>query len=141
MFYPEPYKNFTLIDYSEMFFKKSAAKRIPAKRSGKFVQLRNKNTEYLVLSPKELFGYHANIVERFFTEKGIRGTFNKKRDYYAVTDSGWDIVGGGAWTVDDKDKQFKLSGSSAAYGRYDRRGLRERILGVKKFLEYDVEIK
>jgi hypothetical protein len=59
--------SFKFVDYSATYFTTIAKKPIPSNRSGKFVQIINRSTsdEYLVLSPKELSVYHANIVEWF----------------------------------------------------------------------------
>jgi hypothetical protein len=118
--------DFVLIDYSLSFYKKTAKKTMPAGRSGKFVQIRDLSTEYLVLSNRELSPYHADIAERFFLERGIGGDYNRKRDHYLISDPEWEIIGGGMWSV-DSEGLFCLSGRSQAYGRFDPGGLKERL--------------
>ncbi len=130
---------FFLIDYSELFYKTTAKKKIPRKRAGKFVQLRNNDMEYLLLSPKDFAVYHANIVERFCTEKGIAGTYNIKRDHFEINEPHWEIVGGGIWTINEKEKSLDFSGGSLAYGKFDRRGLREKVLSLKGMSDYIVK--
>ncbi len=141
MAYPRNHIKFILKDYSKAYFKTTAKKDIPQKRTGKFIQTRKADTEYLVLAPKELKVYHANIVERFFMENGIKGKYNKKHDYYKIDDPDWEIVGGGTWKINEKDKTLLLSGSSKVYGKFDRRGIREKILGVKGFSDYEIKIE
>jgi len=57
--------NVILIDYSEIYYSSVAKTAMPDKLTGKFVQIRNDNTEYLIFSPKEFTPYHANLVEQF----------------------------------------------------------------------------
>ena len=54
---------FLLIDYSELYFTKIKKIDMPARRSGKFIQIQNEaeQREYLVLSPGELSVYHAKL--------------------------------------------------------------------------------
>lgn len=132
---------FKLIDYSEEHFMSSGKKHLPEKRAGKFLQIRHKDSEYLVFSPGELSKYHADIAERFFARKGINGSYNRKRDYYEISDPEWEIAGGGLWKMDADNRTLHLSGSSQAYGRYDRRGLKERILALKGMSGYLLEIE
>jgi hypothetical protein len=132
--------HFNFVDYSKSFFRSRAKKNIPLKRTGKFVQLRNYDSEYLVLAPKEMAAYHANIVERFFTEQRIKGAYNKKRDLYTTKDTEWDIVGGGVWAINEGEKSLAFSGRSIAYGSYDRRGLKDRLSAVKVLSGYQITI-
>ena len=69
----------TLIDYTPFYYTSLAGTPVPAVVAGKFVQIRNGDTLYLVFSPKELTKYHANIVERFCMDKGIEGSYDAKR--------------------------------------------------------------
>jgi hypothetical protein len=98
-----------------------------AERRGKFIQVRKPDTEYLVLSPRAEAAYHANIAERFFSEMGVPGSYNRKRDSYRVKDPGWSIVGGGYFELSEDRREFHLSGTSMAYGRFDPSGLCERL--------------
>jgi hypothetical protein len=129
---------FVLIDYSELHYASLKSNKVPPKRTGKFIQIRHFETEYLLLSPIELSPYHANIAGRFFSREHIKGRFNKKQDHFEVLDPEWEVVGGGMWSINEKEKLLGLSGSSQAYGKYDRRGLREKILGVNGFEGYCV---
>lgn len=131
---------FHLIDYSELFYKTIVKTAIPAKRIGKFVQIRDNNTEYLVLSPKDFSAYHAHIAERFFTQKGIAGTYNAKCDHFEVKEPDWHIVGGGIWAINEKQRSLHLSGNSQAYGKFDRRNLKEKIFSVKYISDFEIII-
>lgn len=131
---------FIFLDYSEIYYRAIGKTSIPDKRLGKFVQIRNDGTEYLVLSPKGLSVYHANIVERFLTRRKISGKYNGKGDHYEIKGEGWEVLGGGMWAINETDRLLHLSGSSQAYGQYDRSGLREKIETVEKLSGYRVLI-
>lgn len=122
--------NFHFIDYSEVYFKTIAKKPIPSQRGGKFVQIVNHATgdEYLVLSPKELSIYHANIVERFCLLNGnIQGSYNAKKDFFEIQYPDWEVIGGGVWAINEKKKTLTLGGESKMYGRFDRSDMRRKI--------------
>jgi hypothetical protein len=126
---------FILVDYSRGFY----GDRVPRERRGKFIQVRNRNREYLVLAPRELCQYHANIAERFFESVGLKGTYNAKRDAFSVEHPDWTIVGGGQWSADDGERRFELSGRSMAYGKFDHRGLARRLKKTEDLAEYSIE--
>jgi hypothetical protein len=131
------------IDYSATFFTLIAQQPIPAKRSGKFVQIINHftNDEYFVLSPKELSVYHANIVERFCSLNGtIQGSYNSKKDYFEIHDPAWEVIGGGMWELDEKGKTLGLTGESKVYGAFDSVKLRQKIGTVATLSDYAVRI-
>ena len=127
-----------LVDYSGSF-RNTGQASLP-KRSGKFIQIRTGDTEYLVFSTADLSQYHANISERFFTDHGVWGTYNSKRDFYRIDDPAWEIVGGGAWSADYDSKTLHLSGISQAYGRFDEAGLHTRVKAFREFHGFNVTI-
>jgi hypothetical protein len=129
-----------MIDYSAYFFEEVSGLSVPEQRNGKFIQVRDSDTEYLVLSPKRLSPYHANIAERFFLARGIAGTYNRKRDHYTVHDPDWVIAGGGIWEIDDEARKLSLSGTSMAYGGYDPRGLARRLRSADPLSGYRIKI-
>ncbi|MBI4690037.1 MAG: hypothetical protein HY754_07190 [Nitrospirae bacterium] len=134
---------FELIDYSTIFYKTIAKKPMPEKRWGKFIQIKNEgnDTEYLILSPKELSVFHANIVERFCLMKKIAGDYTTRRkDRFEIHDPEWHIVGGGKWAIDDNEKRLVLFDDSGVYGKFDSKGLRKKIMDTDKFLDYEVKI-
>ena len=121
---------FFLIDHSESYYKTIAKRKVPSRRSGKFVQIVNYSTndEYLVLSPKEFSLFHATIAERFFRLKGnITGSYNEKKDFYTIQDPDWEVIGGGMWAIDSRKKTLSLNGESQAYGRFSDAGLKEKV--------------
>ncbi len=136
---------FVLIDYSEFYYPEIAKRDIPLRRGGKFVQILNEDKQqwYLVLSPKELSKYHANIVERFCNLQGdIPGAYRHGGEYFEIFDPAWSVLGGGFWEIDDESRMIRFYGSSRAYGRFTSEGLAERIRSIdKRFAEYTVLVE
>lgn len=128
------------IDYYEMYYSAVTGLNIPDNRTGKFVQIRHVSTEYLIFSPKELALYHADIVERFCSEKGIIGAYDNTVKRFDIHDPAWDIAGGGKFEIDKTKKHFRLYDNSMAYGRFDPRGLKERISSIDEFADFRVQI-
>lgn len=126
--------SFHFIDYSSVYFTTIAKKPTPSQRGGKFVQIINHSTkdEYLVLSPKELSIYHANIVERFCMLNGnIPGSYNTKKDFFEIQDPDWEVIGGGVWAIDEENKSLTLGGESKMYGTFHGSNLQKKFLDAK----------
>ena len=109
----------TIIDYSEVFFVQMEQGVMPRQRDGKFVLVANHHELYAVFSPRGLSCYHANIIERFLTLRGLEGQYNTKRDVFHPDSPDWQILGGGLWKVDDDEGTLRLYGYSQAYGGVD----------------------
>jgi hypothetical protein len=133
--------NFIIIDYGVFYYKRIADIQKPCKRAGKFVQIRHRNTEYLVFSPKEFTRYHADLAEKFCREKEIAGTYNRQLKRYDIIDPSWVILGGGKFEIDEEQKILRLYDNSMAYGKFQEYGLIERICSVSKMNGYRVEIE
>ena len=129
------------IDYTYLYYSAIAKTGVPPARSGKFVQIRNGSTEYLVFSPKEFTKYHANIVERFCLDKGIEGGYDSGGKRYDISDSAWNITGGGKYEIDTHKKAINLFDDSMAYGKFEIQGLREKILSLPEFYDFTVRIE
>jgi len=129
------------IDYSHLYYKAIAHTEAPPVISGKFVQIRNEATEYLVFSPKEFTKYHANIVERFCLDKGIEGDYDTESKRYVITDRAWTVAGGGKYEIDVKRKTIKLYDNSMAYGKFETQGLKKKILSLREFSVFTVRIE
>jgi hypothetical protein len=128
-----------LIDYTQLYYTAIAKTEIPPLVAGKFVQLRNGSKEYLVLSPKEFTKYHANIVERFCLDSVLEGSYDAERKQYAIDDQAWNIVGGGKYEINTTKQTINFFDNSMAYGKFDLRGLREKILSIPRYSGYAVE--
>lgn len=131
----------TFIDYTPLYYTSVARTTVPPVVTGKFVQIRNGNTLYLVFSPKELTKYHANIIERFCMDKGIEGRYDVKREKFTIYDKTWIIVGGGKFDRDANKKAIKLYDDSMAYGKFDATGLKEMFAALPEFTGYTITIE
>ncbi len=118
-----------IIDYTEKHYRKGA----PPERGGKFVQLTDGTRDCLVLSPMDLHPFHANIAEAFLLSEGVSGTYNTKRDNYFTEGSGWQVKGGGLWSLSEPEGTIRFGGASLAYGAFVSRGLARRIEGSGAF--------
>jgi hypothetical protein len=132
---------FTIIDYSDVYYTQSEKARKPKRIYGKFVQMRHEGMEYLLFSPKEYSKYHADIVKTYCQEKGIGGIYNGQAKRFDIDDPSWDILGGGKFEMDKEKKVIRFFDNSMAYGRFEERGLKEKILSVKRMSGYRVEIE
>lgn len=132
--------SFSYLDYSPIYFSCVARTELPPVRAGKFVQLENGQAEHVVLSPRQLSTYHANIVERFFHRKDIPGSYNSARDDYAIGDSRWRVLGGGYWEMNDHQRSLRLWGQSKAYGPFVREGLLDHLSLVAELADYRITI-
>jgi len=129
---------FELIDYSEHYYTRLARGPVPANREGKFVQIRNGDKEYIILSPAGFSMYHGNIAEEFCKQNNLRGHWNTGKTIYEIEDRSWTIVGGGWWAIDTEKKTLDLGSSSQAYGRCDSAGLGDRIRALDSMNGYAV---
>jgi hypothetical protein len=129
-----------VVDYSET--RDSCDRGIPALslRSGKFVQLRKETTEYLVMAPREVASFHADIVERFCRERGISGSRDAEGKRYTISEQAWVIVGGGKFELDRCGKTIRFYDNSMAYGRFDSKGLKGKIHALGELSDYSVDI-
>jgi len=135
-------KTLKIIDLSRQYFRKMMGLELPEKRAGKFIQITDGNREYIVLSPKGLYQFHANIAERFCEDRGVVGAYrSKKKEYYIIYDPDWQILGGGFWEINDREKRLMLEGSSQAYGKFHTEGLAKRLEETKKLQEYRVIVR
>ncbi len=130
--------NIELIDYTQLYYTAIAKTGVPPVIAGKFVQIRNESSEYLVLSPTEFTKYHANIVERFCLDKGIEGSYDAEKKRYNIYDQEWNIVGGGKFELDAIKRTIRFYDDSMAYGKFDSRGLPEKLRYFPAFSGYAV---
>jgi hypothetical protein len=129
------------IDYTPFYYASIAGTAVPPVTAGKFVQIRNGDAVYLVLSPKELTKYHANIIERFCMDKGIEGSYDAKRERFSIQDRAWVIAGGGKFERDGNKKAIKLFDNSMAYGKFKAGGLKQALASLPEFSGYTITIE
>jgi hypothetical protein len=129
-----------LIDYAEADFRDLAGTDLPDRYAGKFVQIRKGGTEYLVFSSKAFTRFHADIVKRFCTDRGIPGLYNSQNKSFEILDPAWIVKGGGKFENDRKKKFLHLYDDSMAYGKFGNEGLKQTILSLAGFSNYTVQI-
>ena len=132
---------FLILDYAEIFYRNKAGIKKPQRRTGKFVQIKHEDMEYLIFSPKEFTRYHADLVQKFCQDKGVDGSYNEQIKRYDTHDPSWIITGGGKFEIDDEEKSLRLYDNSMAYGRFDSRGLKKHILADQKMVGYKIRIE
>ena len=128
--------NFKFIDYSNAAF----GSAVPHCHGGIFVLIRDDETAYLVLSPRNLSKHHAPILERFCELNDLEGKYVSKPSLFVFRESGWEILGGGEWTIDDQGKVLHLFGKSVAYGRFLSEGLIDKIQKIQELKKYKINI-
>ncbi len=132
---------FVIVDYSTNYYKDIAKTELPAATNGKFVQVRHGDTEYLILSPKALSPYHAEILERFCRERSIDGSYQEGKKRFDIRDAEWVIQGGGKFEIDKTKRYIRFYDNSMAYGRFNSKGLREKVRGSEMFKGYEIRIE
>jgi len=125
----------------QLYYQEVARTAVPAVTGGKFVQIRNGASLYLVFSPTEFTKYHANIVERFCMDKGIDGRYDAERKRFDIYDTAWTIVGGGKFEIDRARKTIRLHDDSLAYGKFDKAGLADAMLSFSEFSGFTIQIE
>jgi hypothetical protein len=133
-------KKAVIIDYSGFLCPSAAGGTATDRTAGKFVQIRNNDSEYLIFSPRELTPYHADLVEKFCEERKIPGRYVRERKRYDIHDPDWVVAGGGKFEADRERKSILLYDNSMAYGRFDAKGLKEKIHRTIELADYTVTI-
>ena len=110
---------FTIVDYRQVYFVVLNNSHIPPRCKGKFVLISDHDEQFAVFSPQGMSRFHANIVERFLSLRGVTGQYNAKRDHYECNSSDWEIQGGGHWELDEEKGTLRIFGWSQAYGGID----------------------
>jgi hypothetical protein len=129
-----------LIDYSEADYRDLAGTDLPDRYEGKFVQIRKGATEYLVFSSKVFTRFHADIVERFCSDREIPGIYHSQNKSFEILDPAWVVKGGGKFERDREKKLLHLYDDSMAYGKFENYGLKEKILSLAVVSSYKVRI-
>jgi len=133
--------NFETVDYSAKYYCAILKNPLPQRWGGKFVQVSRGETEYIIFAPKEFAAYHADIVKHFCDERCIDGTYNHTEKRFDIVDPAWTITGGGKFEIDRAQRTIRLFDNSLAYGKYDRRGLREKLARGQGFIDYSVTME
>ena len=125
-----------VIDYSRIAFRSF----LPPYRKGKFIQVADGETEYVVLAPYELATHHAVILERFCMQHEVKGIWARKPSVFRILDGEWEVLGGGHFVIDDEERSLRLFGESTSYGSFDRDGLKGKLATVPALQGYSLRI-
>jgi len=130
------YVEINVIDYSRVAFRSV----LPLRRKGKFIQVTDGDTEYVVLAPYELASHHAVILERFCKQQEMKGIWIRKPSVFRILGGEWEVLGGGHFVLDDEERFLRLFGESTSYGSFDRDGLKGKLATVPAFGGYSIRI-
>lgn len=111
-------ENVVILDYS--------SPGAPGEREGKFLQLVLGGREYLLFASGEPYRYHNQILARFLAERGVPHRWATS-ERLEIDGPGPTVVGGGRFRSDATGRVLELWDDSHAYGRFDERGLAEKI--------------
>ena len=78
---------------------------------------------------------------RFCAERGISGVYNNIHKRFDIHEPEWTVVGGGKFAIDRRKKQLRLYDDSMAYGKFNGKGLKEKILSISALAGYNVQIE
>lgn len=93
---------------------------------GKFLQLTLHGREYLLFAPRALHQYHNQILAHFLEDQGLAHRW-LDRETLRVEAPELRVIGGGRYRVDTRAGTLALWDNSQAYGRFDERGLAQKI--------------
>lgn len=94
--------------------------------NGKFLQLTWHGQEYLIFAHFELHGYHNQILGHFLEDHAVPHCWVTK-ETLEVYEPELIVIGGGRFRVDTEHGTLALWDDSQVYGRFDKRGLLDKI--------------
>ena len=107
---------------------------------GKFLQLRLAGTEYLLFAPKQLHGFHGQILAQFLKERALAHHWENEQTL-KVDAAGVMVIGGGKFRLDAAACLLELGDNSQAFGRFDDRGIADRIKSAgHRWSGFDIRI-
>ena len=90
----------------------------------KMIVIAVSGTIHLVFGPVNEFGYHANLVDRFCSQRDLAAAWVRKPDIVEVLEQDVQIRGGGWMKIDKSKSLIEIYGRSTAYGRFDKEQLK-----------------
>jgi hypothetical protein len=103
----------------------AAAIQIGANVRCKFVVIAQPDRLSLVWGPLSLFAYHANLVDRFCSDRLIASHWVKRPDVVAVVDRCVTVKGGGLIEIAPSSRTATIGGASKAYGYFAVEDIRQ----------------
>lgn len=107
----------------------------------KFLLVEHLDTLLMLIGDVGEFRYHAQLLDRFCSNREIPAAWIKQNEYLEVYDKSLHIRGGG-WMELTPERHFaRIYGSSSAYGPYETVTLRQ-IVDLHPFFEgFQVQIE
>jgi hypothetical protein len=106
----------------------------------KFVTMLVEGTPHLVVGLVTEFPYHANLIDRFCSERNIASAWEHKPDLVEVYDASVEIHGGGWMRIDPINRHIKIYGRSTAYGTYDRDFVTDVISNHQEYSDFSLQL-
>lgn len=107
---------------------------------GKFLQLRFADSEYLLFAPKQLHGFHSQLLAHFLEDRELAHHWEDEQTL-KIDIAGMTIIGGGKFRLDRSARTLELYDNSQAFGRFDDRAIVERIKAAGHgWGDYDIKI-
>jgi hypothetical protein len=119
-----------VISYNGTIASKPGKDRIVSK----FLLIEHMNTLLMLIGEVDEFRYHAQLLDRFCSNRGIAASWVKRDEYLEVYDKSLRIRGGGWMEVTPEGQYARIYGSSSAYGQYETVTLRQ-IVDLHPFFE------
>jgi len=86
----------------------------------KFVLVSVGQEHCFVFGPVQEFAYHANLINRFCSDRGIPTAWVRRPDRVQVYDKQVRLHGGGWMEINPQESTIRIWGHSSVYGRFDR---------------------
>lgn len=98
-------------------------------------------TIHLVFGPVSEFGYHANLVDRFCSQRDIAAAWVRRPDIVEILEKDVKLHGGGWMKIDRSKSLIEIYGRSTAYGRFDKEQLKSLVKREPFFSNSRVRIR
>jgi len=131
--------NYEVVKYFEVAGNKD--KDIASAIFCKFMIIINNGTAFFVIGNLPKFSYHADIVDRFCSDRDIPATWTRKPDVVEIFSKETQLKGGGLIDIYENKKVLKIYGYSTAYGPMNVEYLKGFVVNHPFFTEYSVRFK
>ena len=133
--------NYEVVKYFEPADNQDTNKEIVSDIFCKFMIIINDGTAFFVIGDLSKFPYHANIVDRFCSDRDIPATWKRRPDVLEILCRETKLKGGGLIDIDENKKVLKIYGYSTAYGPMNVEFLKGFVVNHSFFSEYSVRFK
>ena len=94
----------------------------------------------MLMAPKELCTFHAQIVDLFCSSIQPNWAFqlNSKSDNGTMYENEATIIGGGFYEILEDQRRLTLSGASLAFGDYEAYGFENKLKELERFKNFRI---